>query len=58
VELQVLVADAGHLHLPVGRQGAHLLQVRRSASSRSMRAVQTCSRVEGRAGSCLALSRS
>jgi hypothetical protein len=28
----------------------------RSASSRSMRAVQTFSRVEGRAGSCLALS--
>jgi hypothetical protein len=28
VELQVVVADAGHLRLPVGRQGAHLLQVR------------------------------
>jgi hypothetical protein len=28
VELQVVVADADHLRLPVGRQGAHLLQVR------------------------------
>jgi hypothetical protein len=28
VELQVVVADAGHLCLPVGRQGAHPLQVR------------------------------
>jgi hypothetical protein len=28
VELQVVVADAGHLRLPVGRQGARLLQVR------------------------------
>jgi hypothetical protein len=28
VELQVVVADAGHLRLPVGRQGAHPLQVR------------------------------
>jgi hypothetical protein len=28
VELQVVVVDAGHLCLPVGRQGAHLLQVR------------------------------
>jgi hypothetical protein len=28
VELQVVVADTGHLRLPVARQGAHLLQVR------------------------------
>jgi hypothetical protein len=27
-ELPVVIADAGHLRLPVGRQGTHLLQVR------------------------------
>jgi hypothetical protein len=60
-ELPVVVADASHLCLPVGRQGRHLLQVRprlpqRLIFSRSMRAVQTRSRLEGCAGSCLALS--
>jgi hypothetical protein len=28
MELQVVAADGGHLRLPVGRQGAHLLQIR------------------------------
>jgi hypothetical protein len=28
MELQVVVADGDHLCLPVGRQGAHPLQVR------------------------------
>jgi hypothetical protein len=60
-ELPVVVADASYLCLPVGRQGMHLLQVRprlpqRLIFSRSMRAVQTRSRLEGCAGSCLALS--
>jgi hypothetical protein len=27
MELQVVTADGGHLRLPVGRQGAHTLQV-------------------------------
>jgi hypothetical protein len=58
-EPPVLAADAGHLasqlvaSVRIFSRSEHAC---RSASSRSMRAVQTRLRLEGRAGSCLVLS--
>jgi hypothetical protein len=55
----VVFADDGHLASQLAarvRIFSRSARARRSASSRSMRAVQTRSRVEGCAGSCLLLS--
>jgi hypothetical protein len=59
VELQVVVADAGHLRLPVGRQGARLLQVRPHLPQRLIPVDEGCAdplEGGGCTGSCLALS--
>jgi hypothetical protein len=59
VELQVVITDAATSASQLAARVRILsrsARACRSASSRSMRAAQTRSRVDGRAGSCLALS--